>query len=549
MSKYFIKLSLAVIFITKFINVYNQEIVDYRYNSAYNYNKSLLKNNNSEIKDTAVKLPFIDDFSYNSSSPDPNLWKDKHVLINTAYAPDYISKGIATFDMLDSEGKLREELINNTARADTLTSQYIDLFEINREVIPGSEMYIVNSTSDTVKVEDSLYYKPQFSVIYNPVNKNGYYYDTSQTLYKKSGNNYIEVNPNIYYKLEGVFKEFPPYTYFASISDSLYLSFYLMSGGLLDNIHQETDSMIVEFFAKDDSIKWHKVFDSIPYSDTNWHFVSIPIKEEKYLNDSFKFRFINITSYAKEEKLIGHKGNADQWHLDYVYLDAKRFYNDSSINDFCFSSGLGSLIEDYNAMPWQHFRNTLAFSLRKSELLTDVNNLSSNEGYLLDFRIRTLLPDNSVITQKYKGEDYIGKLNAHVSFTDYFQYEYLLDYNTSVDSAEFFVEASYLPSFTTNEKDLISYNDTTTHIQRFFNYYSYDDGSAESSYGVSSPNEEFETYFAMNFRIYKTDTLRALDIDFAPIDNSSDIDEDYFYINVWANNNGFPRTGTIQRKY
>ncbi|HPO65713.1 MAG TPA: T9SS type A sorting domain-containing protein [Bacteroidales bacterium] len=77
---------------------------------------------------SAVGLPFFDDFSYRSSYPDPELWFDRKVYVNTHYGIKPVSLGVATFDMLDENGQFYPQLTNAFySGADTLTSQPIDL--------------------------------------------------------------------------------------------------------------------------------------------------------------------------------------------------------------------------------------------------------------------------------------------------------------------------------------------------------------------------------------------------------------------------------------
>ena len=49
-----------------------------------------------------MSVPFIDDFSYDSSFPDTILWKDNSVFVNKNYGVNPITIGVATFDGLNS---------------------------------------------------------------------------------------------------------------------------------------------------------------------------------------------------------------------------------------------------------------------------------------------------------------------------------------------------------------------------------------------------------------------------------------------------------------
>ena len=99
------------------------------------YNNSNLNNSyriNNVVK-SSLDLPFIDDFSYNSSYPDSNLWQNNNVYVNQCYGVNPITIGVATFDGLNFNGYPYDvNLINIDALpADTLTSHYIDLSVID----------------------------------------------------------------------------------------------------------------------------------------------------------------------------------------------------------------------------------------------------------------------------------------------------------------------------------------------------------------------------------------------------------------------------------
>ena len=82
----------------------------------------------SNKKKASLSLPFLDDFSQYHFYPDGSKWADVNVFINTNYAVNPISYGVATFDGLDSTG-YPYNFINPTSYgiADYLTSKPIDL--------------------------------------------------------------------------------------------------------------------------------------------------------------------------------------------------------------------------------------------------------------------------------------------------------------------------------------------------------------------------------------------------------------------------------------
>lgn len=78
---------------------------------------------------TALLLPFFDDFYQNEIFPNPVLWQDNFVFINTTYPKEAVTVGVASFDGTDANGKPYNVNANPNVspEADKLTSNPIDL--------------------------------------------------------------------------------------------------------------------------------------------------------------------------------------------------------------------------------------------------------------------------------------------------------------------------------------------------------------------------------------------------------------------------------------
>ncbi len=76
---------------------------------------------------SALSLPFFDDFYQKDIFPDPALWEDNFVFINTTYPKETVTVGVATFDGTDALGKPYSLVSEATGAADKLTSNPIDL--------------------------------------------------------------------------------------------------------------------------------------------------------------------------------------------------------------------------------------------------------------------------------------------------------------------------------------------------------------------------------------------------------------------------------------
>ncbi len=96
----------------------------------------------------SIDLPFMDDFSNAGPYPDPNLWLDREVFINTTMSGDTTpSVGVATFDAIGPNGKPYQPVGGTGQPADTLTSNYINL----------KNFVNTSGNRQTLSAADSLY--------------------------------------------------------------------------------------------------------------------------------------------------------------------------------------------------------------------------------------------------------------------------------------------------------------------------------------------------------------------------------------------------------
>ena len=96
-------------------------------------------------------------------------------------------------------------------------------------------------------------------------------------------------------------------------------------------------------------------------------------------------------------------------------------------------------------------------------------------------------------------------------------------------SEEFEVLASATAQFDNYEP-----NDSIRFTQGFYNYYSYDDGSAEAAFGPTGTQSQL----AIHFDAYEADSLIGIDLAFVPSVN--DVSDKLFLLTVWEDNDGIP---------
>ena len=499
-------------------------------------NTSVQKNTTEE---KMLKLPFFDDFSKITIFPDSRLWIDQHAFVNNSYDVNPPTHGVATLDAIDKNGCLFSHASSSPFTADSLTSQPIDLknndyiFIDTAKQIPYTfaDIFFYNKTTSSYMGVDSLYIKINDSIFY-PLEAN-YYYDTTITLCYRSGTNtFTDINDSLYYRDNNTYNfvsrnnvRRDPMT----IGDSIYLSFYYQAQGLGDS-PEENDSLCLYFYAP--LIKqWQRVWGVTGRSLHDFTQVLIPVTRPEYFGEGFRFRFLNYASLSSNIDYLELRGNVDHWNIDYVRLDKKRNKNDLAQKDVAMVKRLGSMLNSYEAMPYRHYLADL-YNQKSNSIHISYRNLFSSGSARRMFFIKD--KNYTTVWTNDEGDD--PSLTAY-SFTDFIsQMDY--DFNAPIysgqDHALYYIYA-YLR---TDNDDKCKQNDTVHYEQRFYNYYAYDDGTAEAAYGFKgegTPN----AMLAYKFPLSMADSLYAIDMYFARSIDST-VDYAAFKLTVWNDNNGVP---------
>jgi hypothetical protein len=269
------------------------------------------------------------------------------------------------------------------------------------------------------------------------------------------------------------------------------------------------------------------------YDSTGKYFkqVMIPITDAQYLNPGFQFRFRNYASMGNNA-LPGWQGNVDQWNIDYVKLNINRTSSDTLLKDVAFAGSAPTTLKKYQSMPWTQFVGNQATEITDSLsiLLTNLDNITKNTSYIHDV---TTITGSSVY--HYDG----GSFNIEPYYPNGYQtyqpharppVKFLYPEDTQ-DSAIFTITHIFKEA---GGADQNNNNDTIRYMQKFYNYYAYDDGTAENGFGLSPAGSKLAYKFALN----SPDTLRAVNMFFnRTLDNSN---VQYFWLTVWNDNNGQP---------
>jgi hypothetical protein len=111
-----------------------------------------------------LALPFFEDFSTTEVLPDPQKWEDYDVFVNSSFAVDPVSVGVATLDAIDQYGEVYA-LTNQPTSSDKLTSLPFDLapFSAGTDTVRISFFYQAGGKGEVPEIKDSLlleFYSP-----------------------------------------------------------------------------------------------------------------------------------------------------------------------------------------------------------------------------------------------------------------------------------------------------------------------------------------------------------------------------------------------------
>lgn len=305
-------------------------------------------------------------------------------------------------------------------------------------------------------------------------------------------------------------------------ADSVYFSFLYQKQGFGD-APEASDSLVLEFYAKDlDQWKW--VWSTNGGGLTDFEVGHIRLSNPDYFKDGFQFRFKNYGAMS---------GGLDHFHIDYVHLRALSGYQDTLFKDFAFVYPIGSALKTYTSVPWDHFKNN------STGKMTDALNLVVHNGSNLPENNQNGTVQifyNSVLEGSFitNGQTLSGGQINYAPRTTYSSYHdlsggYVFDITKTGDIQTFDLLATAAAQFPN-----LAQNDSTTGIQHFSNYYSYDDGSAEAAYGVTGT----QARLAVKYTAYEADSLIGVNMHFVP--SVSNVSNKLFLVTVWANNGGVP---------
>ena len=494
---------------------------------------------------TPVTLPFFDDFSNYTGAPKSSLWADRQAFVNNSYPMIPPSIGVVTLDALDENGLIYAHAETQPFGADTLTSNPIRLDYNN---VFHRPMQIADS------IYFSFYYQPGgASRSYPPVEweRIGDHPETGDSLVLEFG---YPTGDSLF--IGYAYSDYElPYNYHGHAGDS---TMYSPGDSLLNPfLLPDTVYYIFDIYANagasielpSDSLygpeyRWNHVWATAGCTVDQWlnedelhlqYFkkVMIPIIDPQYLRGDFHFRFRNYAS-LEPNGYAAWESNVDQWHIDYVQLEQGGSCTDIYPHDVTFVSPTTSALEEYQSMPWNQYRPTDM----KESFHNDLANISSNVinvsySYKVTsengVQIGEQAPTSENAAPYYNSGLYVNPFHADANINFAYSYD-------GADSALFYI--THLFTVTGGVGDDCIANDTCVFQQKFYNYYAYDDGTAEAGYSLISQLTNPETYMAMRFTLAQADTLRGVRMWFNSVFDDANVEP--FTLMVWDDFLGEP---------
>jgi len=489
--------------------------------------KQALKDFKSTYKFTpkAVELPFFEDFKQKGIYPDTNRWVDYFVYINSDFPYLPPTWGAATFDVLDALGNVYSDANPLLFKADQLTSRPIRLDSVfdplAKSLSPADSVYL------------SFYYQPQGRGN-DPQPKDslvlefGHYTNDSIFWYVDS----IEISLGVYISPDDTI--FPGDVLYSpcdpnwatTIFDTLYSLDYVTLP--CDSVYRPDSDWEWVWSSKGMTLDTFKV--NVANTDTGYFKqVMIPLTDTSFFRKDFQFRFFNYASIASDN-LQSWQSNCDYWSVDFIYLNHGRTREDTTYEYITFTNRAPSFLKEYESMPFTQYRDdpTNAIKGGLEMYISNMDDIQQTANYFY-----TVDNDAGGEVYTYQGGSWSLEKFIDYGYITYQPFAFpevqgIFPPFGNRDSAYFDI-THYLVG-----DQALGLSDTMSYRQKFYNYYAYDDGTAEFGYGLTPAGSQL----AYQFTLSKRDTLRAVQMFFNK--TLTGANEQFFYLTVWKDLNGKP---------
>jgi hypothetical protein len=311
-------------------------------------------------------------------------------------------------------------------------------------------------------------------------------------------------------------------------ADSLYLSFFWEAKGI-GELPDDDDTLMVSF--RNRKGDWIPAWKQSGVRSDVFKQDLVAIKDTSYFHAGFQFRF---------ETKGRQSGAFDTWHIDYVYLNKNRRFNDIYTKDIAVTKFTSSYLKRYTAMPMRQFRVNPAAEVTDT-LKAQLFNLQADANFpeyswkiedIVSGRVYYDSPGNSSTN-----------LPPRVNATRQLVYQPVTDFSSTkaILKFQFSVKTSddvqpNLPSYN------LALNDSISTYTILDDFYAYDDGTAE----IGADFDQSLGKVAVQYILSKPDSIGAIRINFSPyfsnpyMKDTSVSGGQYFLLQILESNKGLP---------
>jgi hypothetical protein len=291
-----------------------------------------------------------------------------------------------------------------------------------------------------------------------------------------------------------------------SVADSVYLSFFWQPAGHGEQ-PESTDSLSVEFWGSDSV--WRVVWSQRGTALQPFRQELLGLLHPRYFHSGFRFR---ISAYGSLTGLV------DLWHIDYVTLARARNQADTLYTDVAIKELPNSPLAPLRRVPYKQLLSAPGF-FPSSPISLPVTNLGIVDRNMAHSYTCVDAADNSLVQSA--PTQIISPFTALSSRTiDYPSFAIPVRNSDSLN-----LDFTYIIQANPDDRRA---NDTLRTRLSLWNDYAYDDGTAETGYGINL----LGTSIAYKFYVATPDTLRGVWMYF--IEAAESAARELFNLKVWS---------------
>ncbi len=432
--------------------------------------------------------------------------KFKLLLIISLLTTTLFSQEVLIYNSPDYQ--LKSNIKSQTTKQDTVQLPFFDDFSA-----PQLNPQLWRTNGVTIDFTGSIYPPSIGAVMFDATDLNGNFYAT----------NYNVSTPSDTLTSAPINLNFPG-------DQTIYLSFFYEPKGLL-NMPEAQDSLILQFYSPSQNTwttVWKDTGSSTVPQKIRFKLVMIKIDSSKYLQNGFRFRFINYTSLGSPTypSLIS---DCDYWFIDYVYLDRNRYSGDTIFPDVAIQYPITFKFDDYTAIPYDHYQPShINHNLKVQFRNNDAISRTVDSLYIIFKNYQT----HSTLDTLF-----LGSYSFPPQGNFFFQAQNI-DYSLPINEPTKLLLQTKL---ITNASDPAQNNSTSSSLY-MTDFYAYDDGTAEAGYGLVGDGT-YLAQVAARFYTLKTDTLKAIML---YVNKTYRLHQPhYFYIEIWENDPDYGLPGQL----